>query len=76
VRRGPAGMDDALRDALVIEVRDLLPEVEVFEQCRTPQPCLQRVVSIGEPYALSRRQELARLCRSLRGGRLGRQRRW
>ena len=32
VRRGAAGVHDPLRDALVIEVRDLLPQVEVLEK--------------------------------------------
>ena len=32
VRRRAAGVHDPLRDALVIEVRDLLPEVEVLQQ--------------------------------------------
>ena len=49
VRRCAAGVHDALRDALVVEVRDLLPQVEVLEQCRSPVACLERVVGVGEP---------------------------
>jgi hypothetical protein len=41
-------MDHALRDPLVVEVRDLLAEVMVLEQGRTAFARLQRVVGVVE----------------------------
>ena len=49
-------MHDALGDALVIEVGDLLAKVEVFEQRRPAVTGLQRVLIILEAYTLVRRQ--------------------
>ena len=56
VRGGAAGVDHPLRDALVIEVRDLLPEVEVLQQRRSARPRLQRVIGVGQAQALRRGQ--------------------
>ena len=53
-------MDDALGDALVVEVRDLLAEDEVLEQRRPAQARLQRVLVVGDRHALVGRQLAAR----------------
>jgi hypothetical protein len=68
VRRGPARMDDPLGNALVIEVGDLLPEVEVLQQGRAALAGLQRVVSVGQAQALRGGEELARLVLAGAGG--------
>ena len=41
-------MDDPLRDALVVEVGDLLAEDEILEQRRPAQAGLQRVLVVGD----------------------------
>ena len=56
VRRRAARMHDALGNALVIEVRDLLAQDEVFEQRRPAQARLERVLVVGDRHALIRRQ--------------------
>ena len=61
VRGGAAGVDDALGDALVVEVGDLLAEVEVLQQGRPALAGLQRVIGVGQPQALRGGEELARL---------------
>ena len=53
-----AGVHDALGDALVVEVEDLLAEVEVLQQRRAALADLQRVLVVGDRHAL-------------RGGQLG-----
>ena len=53
-------MHDALGDALVVEVRDLLAQDEVFEQRGAAQPRLQRVLVVADRDALIRRQRTAR----------------
>ena len=53
-------MHDALGNALVIEVRDLLAQDEVFEQRRAAQARLERVLIVGDRHALIGRQRLAR----------------
>ncbi|MCY1241116.1 hypothetical protein D9M72_540020 [compost metagenome] len=52
MRSGAAGMHHTFRDALVVEVGDLLAEVVVLEQYRAAPACLQRVVRILEPEPL------------------------
>ena len=52
----PAGVDDPLGDALVVEVEDLLPEVEVLEQRRAALAGLERVLVVGDRHALLGRQ--------------------
>ena len=47
-----AGVDDPLGDALVVEVEDLLPEVEVFQQRRAAGTGLERVLVVGDRDAL------------------------
>ncbi len=53
---GSARVDDAFRDAFVIEVRDLLAENEVFEQRRSARICFQRVLVVRDRRALIGRQ--------------------
>ena len=43
-----AGVDDSLGDPLVVEVKDLLPEVEVFEGGRTAGAYAERVLVVGD----------------------------
>jgi hypothetical protein len=45
-------MDDSLRNALVIEVKDLLAKVKILQQCRTAWPNLQVVLIIRNRYTL------------------------
>ena len=45
-------MDDSLGNALVIEMRDLFAEDEVFEQRRTAEPGLERVLVVCDRHAL------------------------
>ena len=52
VRAVAAGVDDALGDALVVEVEDLLAEVEVLEQRRAALADAQRVLVVGDRHAL------------------------
>jgi len=42
-------MNDALRNALVVEVGDLLAKVEVLQQRGPSIPDLERVVGVGQP---------------------------
>jgi hypothetical protein len=39
-------MNDALRDALMIEVRNLLAQIEFIHERRAAPPDLQRVISL------------------------------
>ena len=57
VRRRAPRMDDALRDALVVEVGDLLAEDEVLEEGRAAKPGLQRVLIVGDRDALVGRED-------------------
>ncbi len=61
MRGSAAGVDDPLGDPFVIEVRDLLAEVEVLQQCRAAITGAQGVVGIVDTKALCRREPLARL---------------
>ena len=56
MRAEAAGVHDALGDALVVEVEDLLAEVEVLEQRRAALADPQRVLVVGDRHALLRRQ--------------------
>ena len=56
VRRRAARVDDALGNALVVEVRDLLAEDEVLEQRRPAQAGLERVLVVRDRHALIGRQ--------------------
>ena len=57
VRAGPAGVDHPLRDALVVEVRDLLAEVEVLQQRRA---------TLARPSASGRCRAAGRRCAVVR----------
>ncbi len=59
VRSCSTGVHHTLRDPLVIEVHDLLAEVEVLQQRRSPHAGRQRVVGVGQALALCRSQEVA-----------------
>ena len=52
-------MDDALRDALVVEVGDLLPHDEVFEQGGPAGTGAQRILVVGDLHAMIGAQCLA-----------------
>ena len=56
VHAGTAGMHDALGDAFVIEVGDLLPQDEVLEQRRPARVGAQRVLVVRDGCALIGRQ--------------------
>src|SRR3982750_3571292 len=58
VRSRPARVDDALGDALVVEVRDLLAQDEVLEQRGTAQPRLERALVVADGNALVRGEDL------------------
>ena len=60
-------MDDALGDALVIEVRDLFAQDEIFEQRRAARAGLQRVLVVGDRDALVGRQHRVLLVGGLVG---------
>ena len=51
-----AGVDDPLGDALVVEVEDLLPEVEVLQRRRAPGADAQGVLVVGDGGTLLCRQ--------------------
>ena len=56
VRTVAARMHDALRDALMIEVEDLLAEMEVFEQSRAARALAQGVLVVSYRDTLLRRE--------------------
>ena len=58
VRAIAAGMHDALGNALVVEVEDLLAEVEILDQRRPALADLQRVLVVRDRAALRGRQDL------------------
>ena len=60
VRGGAAGVHDALGNALVVEVGDLLAEDEVFEKRRAASARLERVLVVVDPRALVGGQHLVR----------------
>jgi hypothetical protein len=51
-------MDDALGDAFMVEVRDLLAHDEVFQQRRPARAGLEAVLVIGDLHALVGAQRL------------------
>ena len=61
VRSGAAGVDDALGDALVVEVGDLLAEVVVLHKQRTARTCAQRVAGLTQASSLRGGKEFALL---------------
>jgi hypothetical protein len=58
--RRSARVHDALGDALVVEVRDLLAENEILQQRRPAQARFQGVLIVRDRYAEVRRQTLIR----------------
>ena len=61
MRAGASCMDDALRNALVIEVRDLFAEDEILHQRGAAFTALERVLIVGDRDALIGRQQIAGL---------------
>ena len=59
VRAAAARVHDALRNAFVIEMRDLLAQDEILEQRRATQPRLERALVVGDGNALVRREALS-----------------
>jgi hypothetical protein len=59
MRRGTTGVHDALGDALVIEVGDLLTEMEVLHEGWPALAGLQRMIGVGQPQALGGSEKLA-----------------
>jgi hypothetical protein len=59
VRTRPTGVHDTLRNALVIEVRELLPEVEVLQERGAAHAGLQGVVRVRDRQPLVRGQHRA-----------------
>ena len=58
VRRRTARMDDALGDALVVEMGNLLAQDEIFEQGGAARPRLEGVLVVVDPQTLVGGQEL------------------
>jgi hypothetical protein len=54
-----AGVHDALRDTLVIEVKELLPKVEILERRGAALADLERVLIVCDGYSLLGRQDFA-----------------
>ena len=54
-------MHDAFRNAFMIEVRDLLPQDEIFQQRRAAISGLERVLIVVDPHTLIGRQKLPAL---------------
>src|ERR1700730_5388531 len=59
MRTGPAGVHDALGDALVVEVRNFFAQYEIFKQRGSPRAGLERILIIRNRRALVRRQAFA-----------------
>jgi hypothetical protein len=59
VRAGAARVDDALGNALVVEMEDLLAEDEILEQRRTAGAEPQAVLVVGDRRPVVRRQDAA-----------------
>ncbi len=52
VRAGTARMDDTLRNALMVKVRDLFTHDEIFQQRRPARPGFEGVLVVGDLHAL------------------------
>ena len=61
MRAGATGVDHALRDALAVEVLQLLLEVVVLQQHRAAGAGLERMVGLGAAHALRGGQVFALL---------------
>lgn len=51
MRARPAGMDDALGNALMVEMKDFLAKDEILEQRRAASACFQAVLVVGDAMA-------------------------
>ena len=60
VRAGAARMHDTLGDALMVEMRDLLAQDEIFEQARAALAALERILVVGDRRSLVGREPLVR----------------
>ena len=67
MRAIPAGMDHALRNALVIEVEDLLAEVRVLDQRWAARALLEGVLVVGDRNALLRGEDVVSVLGDLMG---------
>jgi hypothetical protein len=65
MRGGSPGVDHALRDPFVIEVRDLLAQMEVIHQSGPATTGLQRIISLSKALTLGRSEKIAVLRRHL-----------
>ena len=54
----------------MVEVSDLLPQVEVFQQCWAASTCLQRVIGVRQAQTLGRGQKVTGLGTSIKVGAL------
>ena len=54
----PAGMNDPLRNSLVIEMGYLFPESEIFQERRTALPGFQRILVVSDDDALIGRESI------------------
>ena len=63
-----ARVNDALWNSLVIEMGDLLPEGEIFQERRTAAPGFQRILVVRNDDALiGRERSLSRISGLMRG---------
>ena len=53
-------MHDTLGNALMVEMRDLLAQDEIFEQRRAARAALQRILVVGDRRSLVGREPLVR----------------
>ena len=60
MRPGAARMHDTLGDALMVEMRDLLAQDEIFEQARAALAALERILIVGDRRSLVGREPLVR----------------
>ncbi len=67
VRGRAAGMDDALGNAFMVEMGDLLAQHEILEQRRAARPALQRILVVRDRRALIGGERLVGGCRGLVG---------
>lgn len=59
---GPSGVDDSFRDAFVVEVGDLLPQMEILQQGRAAAARFQGVIGVREADALGGGEEVTGGC--------------
>ena len=59
---GTACMHHPLGNALVVEMGDLLAQVEILQQGGPAFANLERMVRVGQPHPLGRREKIPALC--------------